>query len=170
MRKITVPFFLILISLAGSACQRREFVNAPEPEKTAASPVTTKMPKSEEEWKKVLTKDQFCVLREKATEPAFSGKYHDNKEKGMYVCAACKQELFNSDTKYDSGSGWPSFWDAIEKSRVSEKPDNSYGMKRVEVVCSRCGGHLGHIFEDGPKPTGLRYCINSAALEFVKKK
>lgn len=123
--------------------------------------------KSDSEWRKILTPQQFYILREKGTERAFSGKYHDYKAKGIYVCAACQQELFSSDAKYDSGTGWPSFWKPYSETSVATMPDNSLFMHRTEVLCGRCGGHLGHVFEDGPPPTGLRYCMNSAALGFV---
>ena len=109
------------------------------------------------------------MLREHGTERAFIGKYWDNHDHGTYVCAGCGQELFSSDTKFDSGTGWPSFYQALTPKAVQEITDNSYGMSRTEVLCSRCGGHLGHVFDDGPKPTGLRYCMNSAALELQKK-
>jgi peptide-methionine (R)-S-oxide reductase len=125
--------------------------------------------RTDEEWRKLLTPEQYHVLREKGTERAFTGKYEHTKEPGVYLCAGCHQELFRSDDKYDSGSGWPSFTRPIEEARVDEEADESYGMRRVEVVCSRCGGHLGHVFDDGPRPTGLRYCMNSAALEFVPR-
>lgn len=125
--------------------------------------------KSEEEWKKELSPEQYKVLRQQGTERAFTGKYWDHHEKGMYICAACGLELFDSQTKYDSGSGWPSFYQPADKEVVSETHDTSYGMNRVEVHCARCGGHLGHVFEDGPDPTGLRYCINSLSLDFKKK-
>ena len=122
----------------------------------------------EEEWKEILGEDKFRVLRKKGTEPPFTGKLLNNKEKGSYVCAGCGNTLFSSDTKFDSGSGWPSFWDVISSDSVELKADYSFGMKRIEVLCASCGGHLGHVFEDGPKPTGKRYCINSIRLDFRK--
>ena len=127
------------------------------------------MNKTDEEWKKQLDPQKYRVLRKKATEPAFTGKYLHNKERGVYVCGACGAELFSSDTKYDSGSGWPSFWTALAKDNIVEVPDHALGMERTEILCKNCGSHLGHVFDDGPQPTGLRYCVNSLSLDFKKK-
>lgn len=130
-----------------------------------------KIQKTEEEWKKILTPQQFQILREKATEPPFSGKFVENHENGMYSCVACGSQLFDSSTKYESGSGWPSFYDIAKNGNVILQDDDSGGMKRVEVTCANCGGHLGHLFNDGPADkTGLRYCINSCALKFDSEK
>jgi peptide-methionine (R)-S-oxide reductase len=126
-----------------------------------------KVQRSEEEWRQALSPEQYTVLREKGTERAFTGALLDNKGDGAYVCAGCGAELFGSDTKFDSGSGWPSFWEPMDDDRVETHEDNSHGMRRIEVTCAACGGHLGHVFPDGPNPTGLRYCINSLSLDFA---
>jgi len=125
--------------------------------------------KSDEEWKQILTPVEFQILREKGTEYAFTGEYYKHKEEGTYVCAGCGNELFTSDSKYDSGCGWPSFYEPLNEEKIGEFEDRSHGMVRTEIVCNKCGGHLGHVFPDGPKPTGLRYCVNSASLDFKKK-
>lgn len=125
-----------------------------------------KVLKSDKEWQDTLPPERYQVLRAKGTERPFTGKLLDNKKKGVYKCAGCGQELFSSDTKFDSGSGWPSFFLPISGDRIEERKDGSLLMTRTEVLCSRCGGHLGHVFDDGPRPTGLRYCVNSASLDF----
>ncbi len=156
MKKIFFFSALFCLNLYVSYAQKKE-----EDKKTVV--------KTPKEWQQCLTAEQYKVLRLKGTEMAFTGKYYDHKEKGTYTCAACKSELFTSDTKFDSGTGWPSYFQPVKKGAVKNITDNSHGMARVEVVCGKCDGHLGHVFDDGPPPTGMRYCINSASLDFKKK-
>ncbi|WP_428236801.1 peptide-methionine (R)-S-oxide reductase MsrB [Gracilimonas sp.] len=125
--------------------------------------------KTEAEWKEILTSKEYRILRERGTELPYVNEYDDNKREGIYVCGGCGQKLYSSEHKYDSGTGWPSFWKPVADSLVGEREDNSFFMTRIEIVCSNCGGHLGHVFDDGPQPTGLRYCMNSAAMDFIPK-
>jgi len=159
-----VIYFLIAFSF--SACTGNSQNNSVN--KKTNSTMSDKVVKTDEEWKKVLNPDQYEVLREKGTEAPFSGKYYLHKEKGVYVCAGCGNELFKSDTKFDAGCGWPSFSDVLDSTKVVYMKDKTHGMMRTEITCSNCGGHLGHVFDDGPAPTGLRYCINSVSIEFKK--
>ncbi len=158
MKIILTALICLLITSYGCAQKKKS--------KQASFTVT----KTEAEWKKQLTAEQYQVARQAGTERSFSGKYWDNHEKGTYTCIGCGQELFTSVTKFESGTGWPSFYQPIKKQNVLEKTDGTLGMARTEVLCSRCGSHLGHVFDDGPKPTGLRYCMNSASMDFVKDK
>jgi peptide-methionine (R)-S-oxide reductase len=141
----------------------------PRPRPASVNTMPPQITKSDQEWREQLTAEQYRVLREKGTERAFTGQYWNHQEAGDYQCAGCGARLFGSSAKFDSGCGWPSFFAPATTNAVAEAPDHSHGMMRIEVLCARCGGHLGHVFEDGPQPTGLRYCINSAALKFSKK-
>ena len=166
MKHPTYPALLmmVLVSALLSSCRAQgEQPTAANPAQDSVATVS----KSEAEWKEELPHMACFVLREKGTERAFSGEFWDHHDSGMYTCAGCGLALFDSDHKFESGTGWPSFFQPAEGRAVLEHSDDSWGMRRVEVLCSACGGHLGHVFEDGPRPTGLRYCINSAALKFV---
>ena len=132
--------------------------------------MSQKIVRTDKEWKALLTPEQYKVLRKKGTERAFTGEYNDHKDEGVYACVGCGTPLFESDTKYDSGSGWPSFWQPVSESAIQTEDDRTLWMKRTEVLCNTCGGHLGHVFDDGPQPTGLRYCINSVSLDFEERK
>ena len=149
--------FFLIVTL--SAQQKQEKID-----------MSKKILKSDSEWETCLTPEEYKILREKGTEMAFTGKFYNHKEDGTYSCAGCDYELFSSETKFDSGTGWPSFYQALEKDRIIEKEDKTLGMTRVEILCARCESHLGHVFTDGPNPTGLRYCVNSVSLDFKELK
>jgi peptide-methionine (R)-S-oxide reductase len=153
--------FMLMVMCTTVACQNR---NSEKQITTNLSSVPMN-----DDWKSKLTPEQYYVLREKGTERAFTGKYWNHKENGVYACAGCGEELFTSTTKFDSGCGWPSFYDVMEQGKIKTEKDYSFGMVRIEVMCGKCGGHLGHVFDDGPRPTGLRYCINSVSIDFKKE-
>ncbi len=155
-----------------ASCNQAQPALQPEPTAAAAAPsapLTAKVVKTDEEWRKELSEMEYNVLRQSGTERAFTGKYWDNHENGTYLCRGCGEPLFSSKTKFESGTGWPSFYEPLNKTCIADLSDDSHGMARTEVRCNRCDGHLGHVFDDGPKPTGLRYCLNSAALKFEKE-
>ena len=162
MRLSLIAFLGVVAAIALAACTPRG-----KPQEASAPKETPQENAMADPYKEKLTAEQYYICREKGTEAPGSGKYDKHYEKGTYKCVACGQELFTSDAKYDSKSGWPSYFQPVSKQAVREEADNSHGWKRTEVMCSKCGSHLGHVFDDGPKPTGLRYCINSVALEFV---
>jgi peptide-methionine (R)-S-oxide reductase len=161
-------FFIAVLTACTKPDSRHESTEAVSMVKTSAMDTAKKIYRTEEEWKAILTPQQYRVLREKGTDAPFTGKLTYNKEKGNYYCAACGNELFTSDMKFESSCGWPSFDKEIEGGRIKTETDTSHGMVRTEIMCAKCGSHLGHLFDDGPTATGLRYCVNSTSLEFKK--
>jgi peptide-methionine (R)-S-oxide reductase len=168
MIRYTLLFVIVMLAACKDAKPQQDQQVPTSMLKTSSMDTTKKIYKTEEEWKKILTPEQYHVLREKGTDAPFTGKLTLNKEKGSYSCAACGNELFTSDMKFESHCGWPSFDKEIEGGKITTKTDTSYGMVRTEILCAKCGSHLGHLFDDGPTETGLRYCVNSTSLEFKK--
>lgn len=181
MKNLKIQFLaFVLLSFLLTSCSQNPKLNTKETAQVAEAKLVKvkqeiqdskieKVVKTKEEWKAQLTKQEYYILREKGTERSFSGDLLKNKEKGIYTCAGCELPLFHSDTKFKSGTGWPSYYQPIKAANIIEEVDNKYGWNRTEVLCARCDGHLGHVFDDGPQPTGLRYCINSVSLNFVKE-
>lgn len=169
MKYPVVLFLLACLTLNISCAQQPKPATATESKSTTESSDTSKVSKTNAEWKKELTPEQYRVTCEGSTEPAFTGKYWDHHGDGVYHCVRCGAPLFDSNTKFDSGTGWPSFTDPLQFSGIGEKPDFSFGMVRTEIVCNKCGAHLGHVFDDGPGASGMRYCVNSISLEFRER-
>jgi peptide-methionine (R)-S-oxide reductase len=175
-RKVILPVTAALlaagIAALGVVGAKTPGASAPAkaPKPASGSTAITRIVKTNAEWKRILPRETYHVMREKGTEIAFTGRYWNNRKAGVYLCAACDLELFDSRQKYESGTGWPSFWDTPFPTHLEREGDSRLAMERTEILCARCGGHLGHVFDDGPKPTGLRYCMNSAALKFAPRK